>query len=153
MMASKEILESIDYLRERANVSYEEAERLLNQYDGDIMRALIYLEHQGKVYGQEQPREDEAVHGHGQEESPIDIGMKKVSSFVEHAMDTHLVVEQKKDDQQKKVLDVPVPLAIIAAVAAPWLTVAAAGLGWATGHNARIVKEKKAEKTEGNGKS
>ncbi|NMB39243.1 MAG: DUF4342 domain-containing protein [Firmicutes bacterium] len=42
-------LEQIEKLRERANVSYDEAKQALESADGDILEALIYLEKQGKV--------------------------------------------------------------------------------------------------------
>jgi hypothetical protein len=42
-------LEQIETLRERANVSYEEAKAALETCNGDIVEALIYLERQNKV--------------------------------------------------------------------------------------------------------
>jgi hypothetical protein len=42
-------LEQIEALRERANVSYEEAKAALETCNGDIVEALIYLERQNKV--------------------------------------------------------------------------------------------------------
>lgn len=44
-------LESIDMVRERAHVSYEEARAALEKCDGDVVEALIYLEIQDKVKG------------------------------------------------------------------------------------------------------
>ncbi|MGL4847720.1 MAG: DUF4342 domain-containing protein [Clostridium sp.] len=44
----KEItLEKVDQIRERANVSYEEAKRILIEADGDVLEALINLEKDG----------------------------------------------------------------------------------------------------------
>jgi hypothetical protein len=42
-------LEQVEKLREKANVSFEEAKAALDATDGDILDALIYLERQGKV--------------------------------------------------------------------------------------------------------
>ncbi len=42
-------LEQVEKLRERANVSYDEAKAALDASNGDILEALIYLEKQGKV--------------------------------------------------------------------------------------------------------
>lgn len=42
-------LEQIEKLRERANVTYDEARAALEAADGDLLEALIYLEKQGKV--------------------------------------------------------------------------------------------------------
>ncbi|MDR3050789.1 MAG: hypothetical protein LBU67_03605 [Oscillospiraceae bacterium] len=40
-------VEQIDYLREKANVSYEEAMEVLERYDGDLARCLVDLERRG----------------------------------------------------------------------------------------------------------
>ena len=42
-------LEKIERLRERANVSYEEAKNALESADGDLLDAIVLLEKQGKV--------------------------------------------------------------------------------------------------------
>ncbi|KLU39878.1 MAG: hypothetical protein AA931_07935 [Peptococcaceae bacterium 1109] len=42
-------LEQIERLRERANVTYDEAKAALEAADGDLLEAIIYLERQGKV--------------------------------------------------------------------------------------------------------
>ena len=44
-----EKLEMIEKLRERAQVTYDEAREALEQADGDLLDALIILERQGKV--------------------------------------------------------------------------------------------------------
>lgn len=42
-------IEQVDYLREKADVSYEEAVALLEQYQGDLTRCLIDLERKGRI--------------------------------------------------------------------------------------------------------
>jgi flagellar hook-basal body complex protein FliE len=42
-------LEQVEKLREKANVSFEEAKAALDASNGDLLDALIYLEKQGKV--------------------------------------------------------------------------------------------------------
>ena len=42
-------LEQVDKLREKANVSYDEARAALEATNGDMLEALIHLEKQGKV--------------------------------------------------------------------------------------------------------
>lgn len=42
-------LEKVERLRERANVSYEEAKKALDECHGDLLEAMVYLEKQGKV--------------------------------------------------------------------------------------------------------
>ena len=65
-------LEQVEKLKERANVSYEDAKSALEYTDGDLLEAVIYLERQGKIRGpelssyntQEGPRE-RRQHQHG----------------------------------------------------------------------------------------
>ena len=42
-------LEQVEKLREKANVSYDEAKEALDHSNGDLLDAMIYLEKQGKV--------------------------------------------------------------------------------------------------------
>jgi hypothetical protein len=42
-------LEQVEKLKERANVSYEDAKAALEITDGDLLEAVIYLEKQGKI--------------------------------------------------------------------------------------------------------
>lgn len=46
--------EKVEKLRERANVTYEEAKQALENSNWDILDAMIYLEQVGKVHGPEQ---------------------------------------------------------------------------------------------------
>lgn len=47
-------LEKVERLRERANVSYEEAREALEASDWDLLDAMVYLEKKGKVKPPEQ---------------------------------------------------------------------------------------------------
>ena len=42
-------LEQVERLKDKANVSYEDAKNALEQTDGDLLEALILLEQQGKT--------------------------------------------------------------------------------------------------------
>ena len=46
--------EKVEKLREKANVTYEEAREALNQANGDLLDAMVILEQQGKVKSPEQ---------------------------------------------------------------------------------------------------
>lgn len=46
--------EKVEKLRERANVSYEEAKAALENSGWDILDAMIYLEKSGKIHGPQQ---------------------------------------------------------------------------------------------------
>ena len=43
-MMNNEMIQNIEYLREKANVSYEEATELLENNNGDVMHAMIELD-------------------------------------------------------------------------------------------------------------
>ena len=44
-----EMIEKVERLREKADVTYEEAKAALEQTDGDLLDAMVLLERQGKV--------------------------------------------------------------------------------------------------------
>ena len=44
-----EFLEKVEKLRNKANISYEEAKSILNETDGDLLEAMIMLEKQGRL--------------------------------------------------------------------------------------------------------
>lgn len=44
-----EMLEKVERLREKADVTYEEAKEALEQTDGDLLDAMVLLERRGKV--------------------------------------------------------------------------------------------------------
>lgn len=46
-----EMLEKVEKLREKANVSYEDAKKALEDANGDILDAMILLEKEGKTNG------------------------------------------------------------------------------------------------------
>lgn len=48
-------LEKVEKLRERANVTYEEAKKALEEHDGDLLEAMIALEKEGKT---KQPKQE-----------------------------------------------------------------------------------------------
>ena len=49
-----EMLEKVERLVEKANVSYEEAKAALDEANGDLLDAMVLLERQGKVKRPEQ---------------------------------------------------------------------------------------------------
>lgn len=146
-MTNEEMLRNIEYLREKADVSYEDAEKLLERFDGNVMRALVELEQQGRVYAQ--PHSGESTSKERQEnQQRCNEAKEKATSFVNKALQTRLVVEKKDEKGEKQtVANVNLPFAAVVAVAAPWLTVATAGLAVITGHNVKIEKDEP-KKTE-----
>ena len=45
-----DMFDKVDTLRERANVSYEEAKEALDRSNGDVLDAMILLEREGRIY-------------------------------------------------------------------------------------------------------
>lgn len=76
-------LEKVERLRERANVTYEEAKKALEECNGDLLEAMVYLEKQGKV---KQPGQTSYS---TQYEQPVDFGeMKKEKTGGSSARDS-----------------------------------------------------------------
>ncbi len=67
-------LEQVEKLRERANVSFEEAKAALDACGGDLLEALILLEKQGKV---------NPPHGGGCYSSRDSVGEEKETAYQE----------------------------------------------------------------------
>ncbi len=44
-----ELLEKVEKIREKTGVTYEEAKKALEDCDGDVLDAIVYLENQGKI--------------------------------------------------------------------------------------------------------
>ncbi len=144
---SEDMLRDIETLRGKANVSYEEAATLLEQNGGDVIRALMALEAQGRLYqqsgqGHAEAKPEEPWRGEAQEAG------KKVKSFLHNAFEHRLVIEKKGEDEQNKtVLNVSLPLAVGAAVVAPYLAVASAAAAVVSGCRVKMEKdEHKGEK-------
>lgn len=144
-MMNDDMLRNIEYLREKANVSYEEAAELLERFDGNVMRVLVELEHKGRVYSQA-PVDDDQTRYQQREyyNTNRNEAKDKAASFINKAFQTRLVVERKREDGEKEtVANLSAPFAAGAAIVAPWLTVATAGLAFVTGHNVKIKTEEK----------
>src|ERR1035437_10303675 len=100
-------LESIEMLRERANVSYEEARAALEKFDGNIVEALIYLEKQDRL-----------------KPPPRDIGGKSgfwatVNKYLKIGNETKFIVS--KDG--RIVLDLSLNIVILVTIILPPLTI------------------------------
>jgi len=91
-------LEQIDLLRKRANVSYEDAKEALEKFDGDIVESLVYLEKGDKI----KPDKSEC-------RSKF---MEKLKYILKKGNDTRFIIKNNKGT----VLNIPITLAIIAAI-------------------------------------
>ncbi len=97
-MKDQELLQSIEYLREKADISYEEAANLLEEQNGDVMYVLIEMEKQGRLYTQEY---DERVYESQEEEWRKEARKrseeirKDASSLWKKASNVRFVVEKR----------------------------------------------------------
>lgn len=147
-MMENDMLKNIEYLREKADVSYEEAADLLEKHGGNVMRVLVELERQGRVYRQPYAGNDANSETHGPHARCNDA-KGKAASFLDNAMKHRLVVERNREDGGKEtVANISAPLAAGVAIFVPWLTVAATAVAFATGHTAKIEKTQKGGKDE-----
>lgn len=140
---NENMLRDIDYLRERADITYEEAIECLRRNDGDVLRALIELERRGCVRPQPADPCEGAEDTDPQQPADENAAAEKAASFVRKAFQTHLVVEKRGEEGEKdKVLNVSAPIAAGILIAAPWASIAAAGIAYATGYQLKLEKEK-----------
>jgi len=136
-MMNNEMIQNIEYLREKANVSYEEAMELLQNSNGDVMRAMIELEKQGRLYSQ--PADCGKTRDEQQFHDDLNEAKGKAKSFLNKARQTRLVIEKKNQhDEKETVANVSALVAGCVTIFAPHLTMAAGLLTLITGHQVKI---------------
>lgn len=125
--------EKVEKLREKTNVTYEEARTALEAADWDLLEALVLLEKEGKVENgparhstkaeatpEEEPEKESAFRQHA-------VSFRdQVRKFIRICCDNHFAITRK----EKEVLRIPViVLLILVLMSAGWtLAILAAGL-------------------------
>mgnify|MGYP001002062686 CR=1 FL=1 len=104
-------LEKVDLIKDRTGVSYKEAKEALDANDGDVVKALVYLEDNKKSW-------TESMNVAGSD--LID----KVKEIVKMGNVTKIRI--KKDD--KVIMDIPVTAGAISTVLLPQLTLVGAAV-------------------------
>lgn len=112
-------LDQIDELKKRANVSYAEAKEAMEQCNGDLLEALIYLETNNKI-------KPEPQHSCG--------FLSKMKSLFHKGNQTHFIIKKK----DRTVLDLSVTITAIVAVCAPYIVVPVLLLALFTGHRMKF---------------
>lgn len=136
-MTHEEMLRNIDALRERADISYEEALELLEKNDGDVTRALIELENQGRLHANTSAQDCGS-----QTTTHAGEAKEKATSFFKKACQTRLVVERKgADGEPETVANLSAPFAVGVTIIAPYVTLASAALGVVSGLHVKVRKE------------
>ncbi|MFW5979767.1 MAG: DUF4342 domain-containing protein [Halanaerobiales bacterium] len=106
-------LEKIDLIKERFNVSYEEADIALEESDGDLVSALISLENQK----QEKDREDKTEYKvKGQEL------IEKIKELIKKGNIKKITV---RNEQGETVLEIPVTAGVVGLVLFPYIGILA----------------------------
>ncbi|MDD2510700.1 MAG: DUF4342 domain-containing protein [Syntrophomonas sp.] len=117
-------LELIEKLKERADISYEEAREALEKCDGDVVEALIYLEKQNKI--NKPSKESGAFAGF----------WATVKKLFKTCNETRLVISRK----DQTILNICLTIAILVTIAATPLVIIALIAALLTGHKIRIEK-------------
>ncbi|MDT8716794.1 DUF4342 domain-containing protein [Clostridium sp. 19966] len=124
------MLESIDELRKRTNVSYEDAKEALEKSNGDIVEAIVYLEKQNKIKNPQETTKDYSL-------------WTSIKGIITKGNTTKFIIKKKEDIR----LNISVTLAVILAIIAPHAAVLSILLAFITGHKIRFQgKENEYEK-------
>ena len=135
-----DMLKKAEYLRERADVTYEEAMQFLDKNNGDVIASLVELEKQGRVYAQRVDG-DKHTNMHHNEHQAQEV-KEKVTSLFKEASKTRIVIEKRKENGDKETIaNVSAPMAAGITVVAPYLSLAAGAIALATGHHVKVIKE------------
>lgn len=116
-------LEMIDMLRQRANVSYEEAKAALEACGGDMVEALVYLERNNKI-------KTNIYH------NPECGFINSVKRLIKKGQETRFLMTK----QDKTVINVPVNAVVLTTVFAPPITIAGVIIGLFTNHKMKFFK-------------
>lgn len=103
-------LEKIELVKDRTGVSYKEAKEALEKADGSVIDAIVAIE------------EKVDLNSNSQSKSSIDETVKKIKDLVKRGNISKITI--KKDDEI--ILNIPLNVGIIGAVAFPWGMVASA---------------------------
>jgi hypothetical protein len=129
-----DMLQKIVTLRERADVTYEEAAQILTKNNGDVAASLVELEKQGRVDGGEHAK---MQHNYSTQET-----REKVTSFFKDACKTRIVVEKRKANGDRvTIVNLNAPAAAGITILAPYLALAAGVIAFATGHQFKVTKD------------
>lgn len=116
-------LEQIDQLRQRANVSYEEAKDALERCGGDMVEALIYLEKINKVGGKSYT-------------NAADGFVDTVKKLFRQGQETRFVIKK----EENSVINVPVNAVLLTTVIVPPVTIVGGLVALFTNHKFRVEK-------------
>ena len=138
---SSELFEKVEYLRENADIGYEEASDLLERFGGDVTKAMIELERANRVR-----RPADADRGESAWDNMFTRGKEHIRSAHESNWFRRLMkarMQVTRDGEQ--VADVPVIAPIVAAVFLPHVAIISAVVGGLAGYRVRGAEPTKEE--------
>lgn len=142
-MMNDDMIRNIEYLREKADVSYEEAATLLERYDGNVMRVLVELERQGRIY--DQAAAGGAQQAHRAQAKPQQAkkneSKAKAADVINRAFEYHMVIEGG-NGEKKTIANLSAPFVVVAAAFAPHLAIASAAITFVCGYRVKFRREK-----------
>ncbi len=112
-------LNHIDELKKRANVSYGDAKEALEQCNGDLLEALIYLEQQNKI----KPEQNDSC-----------SFLTKCKNLLKKGNNTRFVITKKGST----VLDLSVTVSVIITAFASYIVIPVLLLALFTGHRMKF---------------
>jgi len=116
------MLEKIDLIRERTGCSYEKAKQLLNEYDQDVVEAIIGFEKENSIKEEYEVKSTNLV--------------DKVKEIIKKGNVKRILIKQ----EDKVVLDIPVNFGVVAIVLAPYLTILGSIVALANDYKIEVIK-------------
>jgi len=125
-------LEQIERLRERANVSYDEAKQAYEAADGDLLEAMIILERQGKVkppegdgfYSSERPKPVEVT---AEEENSngdsFTDGLQRFWDFLVRLIHKGNSTSFEVSQHEVTKVKLPMTIMVLLTLFAPWVVI------------------------------
>ncbi|SES97218.1 protein of unknown function [Natronincola peptidivorans] len=120
-------LEKIDLLRNRANVSYEEAKTALEKSDNDLVEALILLEKDNKTKP-DKKKESETF---------VNNATSFIKDIIEKGNETRLIIKK----EERNIVNLSLTVTVIGSIVAPVIPLAGIPLALITRHKIRIEKK------------
>jgi hypothetical protein len=109
-------LEKVDILRERAGLSYRDAVEYLERANGDVVKALVFIE-------EDKHRQKEVISETGQEV------LEKVKHVVRRGNEMKIKIHR----EGQSLIEVPVTVGLIGTAIAPYLALAGVAVALASG--------------------
>lgn len=145
-------LEQIEKLREKANVTYDEAKNALEMHDGDLLDAIIYLEKQGKVapptgngkHSSERPvihpvTDDSPEQGESGLDRLWDV-LGKVGKFFVDLLNKGNAYTFEVSHKDERKVRIPVTAAVLLVLFLPWISIPLLVLGLIFDYRYRIIE-------------